>query len=113
MMLPGIIVFAAMNATVVEKMLSMQRLALLTGPAAGFLCCVLGALWVLRGANAGHERNGLALGIAVALVDLSLLIASGAPVGVLMITSVASRIAGGYCGGLLAKRRAPRLATAH
>ena len=35
MMLPGIIVFAAMNATVVEKMLSMQRLALCDGACGG------------------------------------------------------------------------------
>ena len=112
MMLPGMIVFASSNATVTEKMLTMQRLALWTGPAAGFLFCLLGAMWVLRGASAGHERNGLVLGIAVALVDLALLIASGAPFGALMIASVAGRIAGGYCGGLLAKRRAPRLAAA-
>jgi hypothetical protein len=110
MMLPGIAVFATLSATVTERMLSMQRLAVWTALAGGFLFCLLGAMWVLRGASAGHERNGLALGIAVALIDLALLIASGAPFGALMIASVAGRIAGGYCGGLLTKRRALRLA---
>ena len=50
----------------------MQRLAILTGPAAGFLACLLGGCGSAARA-AGHERNGLVLGIAVAIVDLALL----------------------------------------
>ncbi len=69
---------------------------------------MLGGWWVARGASRAHERNGVVLGVAVAVVDLALLIVSGAPFGVLMVSSVVSRVAGGYCGGLIAKRRAQR-----
>jgi hypothetical protein len=106
MLVPALTQFALLNATVTARMFEMQATALWSAPAAGFLFCLLGGWWVARGAGVAHERNGVVLGAAVAAVDLALLIVSGAPFGVLMASSVVSRVAGGYCGGLIAKRRA-------
>jgi hypothetical protein len=109
MIAPATITFMTLDATVTARITEMQSVALWAAPVAGFLFCLLGGWWVARGAVAGHERDGATLGIAVALIELVLLIASGAPFGVLYVTSIASRIAGGYCGGLIAKRRVQRL----
>jgi hypothetical protein len=109
---PGNIAFATLDATVTARILEVQRLALWTAPTAGFVCCLLGGWWVARRASADHERNGLVLGIAVAAIDLGLLIASGAPFDMLMVTSGAGRLAGGWCGGVLARRSVQRIAEA-
>jgi hypothetical protein len=108
MLVPALTQFALLKATVTARMFEMQATALWSAPAAGFLFCLLGGWWVARGAGATHERNGVVLGAAVAVTDLALLIVSGAPFGVLMASSVVSRVAGGYCGGMIAKRRAQR-----
>ena len=107
LLFPTLVAFATLKATVTARMFAMQDIALLSAPVAGFVLCLLGGWWVARGANTAHLRNGIVLGIAVAAIDLVLLIASGAPFGVLMTLSVASRVAGGYCGGAVARRRAP------
>ena len=112
MLVPGAILFESLDATTTGRMAEVQRLALWTAPTAGFVFCLLGGWWVARRASNAHEQNGLALGVAVALIDLALLIASGAPFGVLFVSSLASRIAGGYCGGVLAKKRARAVAGA-
>jgi hypothetical protein len=111
MVASGALVFAFLDATVTARIIEMQRVAFWVAPAAGFVACALGGWWVARRPGAGEDHNGLALGIVVAVIDLALLVASGAPVGVLTLTSVVGRIAGGYCGGLLA-RRASRAAAA-
>jgi len=103
MLVPAMVPFVTMKATVTARMFEMQDVALWSGPAAGFVFCLLGGWWVARGASAAHARNGIALGIAVAAVDLVLLVASGAPIGTLMASSVASRVLGGYCGGAIAR----------
>jgi hypothetical protein len=113
MMVPGNVVNSTLDATTTARILAVQQLALWTAPTAGFVFCLLGGWWVARRASAGHELNGLVLGIAVAAVDLGLLIASGAPFGLLMVTAPAGRLAGGWCGGLLAKRRATDQAAIH
>jgi len=102
MMLPAALAFFTVNATATARILEMQHVALWAGPAAGFVFCLLGGWWVARGAVAGHQHNGLALGIGVALIELVLLVASGAPFGALFVSAIAARIAGGYCGGRLA-----------
>jgi hypothetical protein len=104
MLVPSLMQFALLQATVTARMFEMQATALWSAPVAGFLCCLLGGWWVARGAGGAHERNGVALGSAVAVIDLVLLAISGAPFGVLMASSVVSRIAGGYCGGLVARQ---------
>jgi hypothetical protein len=108
MLAPALAQFAVLKATVTARMFEMQAIALWSGPAAGFLFCVLGGWWVARGARGAHERDGVILGAAVAVIDLTLLIASGAPFGVLMVSSAVGRVAGGYCGGMVAKHRAQR-----
>jgi hypothetical protein len=112
MLVPGLVQFATLNATVTARMLEMQATTLWAAPAAGFLFCLLGGWWMARGVEVAHERNGLALGVAVAVVDLALLLVSGAPFGVLVVSSFMSRIAGGYCGGVIARRRARRMSVA-
>ena len=107
LLVPALAQFAMLKATVTARMFEMQATTLWSGPVAGFLFCVLGGWWVARGAGVAHERNGVVLGATVAVIDLALLIVSGAPFGVLMASSVVSRVAGGYCGGMIAKRRAP------
>lgn len=104
MVVPAGLAFVLFDATVTARILEMQRLALWTAPTAGFVFCLLGGWWVARRPQAGEERNGLLLGVAVAAIDLALLIAAGAPLGALMVVSVVGRLAGGYCGGVLAAR---------
>ncbi len=113
MMAATIITFATFDATVRARIFEMQRVAVWAGPAAGFVFCFLGGWWVARGVGAGHERNGVALGVAVALIELVFLVLSGAPFGTLFVSAIAARIAGGYCGGRFAKRRASHLPGAH
>jgi hypothetical protein len=112
MLVPSVLQFATLHATVTARMFEMQATALWSAPAAGFLFCLLGGWWVARGIDVAHERNGVALGTAVAVLDLALLLVSGAPFGVLMVSSFLSRIAGGYCGGLIARGRARRMRVA-
>ena len=108
----AVVFFGARNATLTQRMIELQALGLWVGPIAGFLCCLLGGWWVARRVGVAHERSGIALGVAVAILDVLLLIVSGAPIGALMALSIAARIAGGYCGGRLARHRSARSAVA-
>jgi hypothetical protein len=99
------ILMASGGGTLVYQIMEAQRLAFWVGPIGGFLACALGGWWVARGTFADSERNGLILGVAVAVFDLVLLVVSGAPFGVLMALSAVGRIAGGYAGGWWAGRR--------
>ena len=105
MLVPSVLRFLTLEATVTARMFEMQATALWSAPVAGFLFCLMGGWWVARGVEVDHARNGVALGIAVAVIDLVLLMASGAPFGALAVSSFLSRIAGGFCGGVLALRR--------
>jgi uncharacterized membrane protein YccF (DUF307 family) len=108
----SVVQFATLKATVTARMFEMQASALWSAPVAGFLFCLLGGWWVARGVEVAHVRNGVVLGTAVAVSDLALLVVSGAPFGALMVSSVLSRIVGGYCGGKIALRRARRVRVA-
>ena len=99
------ILMASGGGTLVYQIMEAQRLALWVGLIGGFLACALGGWWVARGTFADSERNGLILGVAVAVFDLALLVVSGAPFGALMALSAVGRIAGGYAGGWWAGRR--------
>ena len=106
-LLPALL--ASGRGTLVYQIMAAQRLALWVGPIGGFLVCALAGWWVARlGPDA--ERNGLALGIIVAVLDLALLTLSGAPFGALMVLSAIGRVAGGYAGGWWAGRRLSALA---
>ena len=95
---------ASGGGTLVYQIMQAQRLALWVAAIGGFLVCALAGWWVARLAP-DAERNGLALGVIVAVLDLALLIVSGAPFGALMLLSAIGRIAGGYAGGWWAGRR--------
>jgi hypothetical protein len=110
MLVPSLLQLVTLPATVTARILEMQATALWSAPAAGFLFCLLGGWWAARGVQVAHQRNGVVLGAAVAVIDLALLLASGAPVGALMALSFLSRVFGGYCGGMLALRRAEKIA---
>jgi hypothetical protein len=110
LLVPGLVGFVTIKATVAARMFEMQAIAQWSAPLAGFLFCLLAGWWVARRASTAHARNGLVLGIAVAATDLVLLVASGAPFGLLMASSAASRIVGGYVGGAIARREMSRLA---
>jgi hypothetical protein len=99
------LLLASGTGTLVYQIMQAQRLALWVAPVSGFVACALGGWWVSRRASVDAERNGLALGVAVAGFDLVLLAVSGAPFGALMVLSVTGRIAGGYAGGWWAGRR--------
>jgi hypothetical protein len=101
-LLPALL--ASGGGTLVYQITEAQRLGLWVGPIGGFLLCTLAGWWVARRAS-DPERNGLRLGVTVAVLDLVLLVVSGAPLGALMILSVIGRVAGGYAGGWWARRR--------
>jgi hypothetical protein len=102
-LLPALL--ASGSGTLVYQIMEVQRLALWVGPIGGFFVCALAGWWVARRSLGDAERNGLALGVTVAVFDLALLAVSGAPFGALMLLSVIGRIAGGYAGGWWAGRR--------
>jgi hypothetical protein len=109
MLVPSLLQLATLKATITARIFEMQATALWSAPLAGFLFCLLGGWWVARGVGVAHQRNGLLLGASVAVIDLVLLIASGAPFGALMALSFVSRVFGGYCGGTIALLRARRV----
>jgi putative Mn2+ efflux pump MntP len=75
------------------------------GPTAGLLFCLLGGWWVARRLDSDRERNARAVGLSVAALDVGLLVYAGAPFAWFFVLSTAGRIAGGYLGGGLARRR--------
>ena len=101
-LLPALL--ASGGGTLVYQIMHVQRLALWVGPIGAFLVCALAGWWVARLAREA-ERNGLALGVIVAMLDLALMIVSGAPFGALMVLATIARVAGGYAGGWWAGRR--------
>ena len=84
-----------------------ERLGLWEGPISGLVLCVGGGFWVARGLEADQLRNGLALGLAAALVDVALLVGSSTPFQPVFLFSNLGRIVAGGCGGWLASRLHP------
>ena len=75
------------------------------GPISGFVLCILGGWWVARAAVPGSRFvNGLAMGIAAALLDLAIGLAISPAFSMLLIYSNAGRIVGGAIGGWIAAR---------
>jgi hypothetical protein len=83
-----------------------ERLGFWVGPIAGFGFCLLGGWWVGRNLSAFHVRNGLFLGISVAVLDITILILSGADFHPIFAVSNIGRVLAGLIGGWLASRSA-------
>lgn len=80
------------------------RLGAWVGPIGGALFTFLAAWWLARRVDVGAVAHGIALGALVALIDIALLVASGAEFQWLFVASNAAKIAAGALGGWLAKR---------
>jgi hypothetical protein len=77
------------------------------GPISGALSTGIVA-WMLARTASSPVQIGVALGVAVAVLDLglTLLAAQGTPFRLLFAVSALSRLAGGWLGGILAARSA-------
>src|SRR5262245_48304476 len=82
-----------------------QRLGAWVGPISGFVLCLAGGYWVARSAPAARIANGAAMGVAGAILDLTIAVSGGGALSVLLLGSNAGRIAGGSIGGWLASKR--------
>lgn len=83
-----------------------ERLGYWVGPIGGFVFCLLGGWWLARGAGSSAVRIGLLLGTAVAAIDTSILVASGADFEWIFVVSNIGRVVAGGLGGWLAGRSA-------
>lgn len=79
-----------------------ERLGQWVGPIGGAILCLWGGWWLTSNLSAGHVRNGLVLGAAVAVIDIALLVLSGAAFQVVFVASNAARLIAGALGGWLA-----------
>jgi hypothetical protein len=82
-----------------------EHLGIYVGPISGFVLCMAGGYWVARSAKPFYLGNGVALGLAGALLDLVIAAALGASLQWLLLLSNAGRVLGGFLGGLVAARR--------
>ena len=85
-----------------------KRLGLWVGPVGGFIFTLLAAWWVARGLQTPPLTNGIIVGVAVAAIDVSILILSGAGFDPIFAISNAGRVIAGLIGGWLAGRSATR-----
>jgi hypothetical protein len=85
-----------------EDKLLAARLGRWIGPLGGSLMCFLAALWVTRRLVAYQILHGILLGVAAALLDCGLLLASGAAFEWIFVVSNAGRIGAGAVGGIVA-----------
>ena len=74
------------------------------GPLAGFAFTLIGGWWIARSLANSQVLNGFALGVAVALIDISILVMSGAEFLPVFVYSNVGRIFAGSLGGWLAGR---------
>lgn len=74
------------------------------GPIGGFVMCLLGGWWVAKGLETNHIMNGLLLGVTVAVIDITILIASSEAFQTVFVISNIGRVIAGTIGGYLASR---------
>src|SRR6202158_2087856 len=80
-----------------------------TAPPGSFVMCFLGALWVSRRIESRFILHGWLLGVVAALIYVALTRAQPEPFA--YIVAHALKLAGGACGGFVARRRrSPSLA---
>ena len=81
-----------------------QQLGNWIGPGAGLLFCLAGGWYAGRSLHRGQILNGLLLAALVAVLDVTILIASGTPFRMLFVISNGGRLVGGAAGGWVAAR---------
>lgn len=81
-----------------------ERLGMWVGPISGFPLCLAGGYWVAKSVPHAGIANGTAMGIAGAVLDLSIAGLLGAGFSLLLLGSNVGRIFGGSIGGWLALR---------
>lgn len=83
-----------------------MRMGYWTGPIAGFLFTLLAAWWVARSLADGQLMHGIATGVAVAVIDIAILVASGTEFAPIFVISNTGRVIAGGIGGWLSSRAA-------
>ena len=81
-----------------------ERTGFWVGPLAGFAFTLMGGWWIARSLTNSQVLNGFALGVVVALIDISILVMSGAEFLPVFVYSNVGRIIAGSLGGWLAGR---------
>jgi hypothetical protein len=88
-----------------EAELFAARLGQWVGPLGGALMCFVMAVWVARPLESRRILHGAVLGALAALIDVSLLLVSGAAFQWVFVMSNVGRIVAGTLGGVVANRR--------
>jgi hypothetical protein len=81
-----------------------KRFGTFVGPIAGAATAFIFAIWVARPVKTGHLLHGFLLGLFIALLDASLLVAGSTEFQWLFVFSGLGRIVAGTLGGLVASR---------
>lgn len=81
-----------------------ERVGFWFGPASGVVLCIAAAFWVTRGLASGHVYQGVLLGVAAAVIDITLLVLGGAQFQPVFVFSNIGRVLAGAFGGWLASR---------
>lgn len=82
-----------------------ERVGVWLGPLAGFVLCFLGSWLLTRTLDSDRVPNGLALGIAVALIDIILLVVGGSGFRWVFAASNVGKVLAGYLGALMPARQ--------
>ena len=85
-----------------------QRTGSWFGPIAGFTLCLIGGWYVARRITSVQVLSGIVLGLAVAIIDGGLLVASESEFKMIFVLSNVAKILSGGLGGWFAGRSAAR-----
>lgn len=75
------------------------------GPIVGSLATFLFAWWACRKLQIGFLLNGTLVGVVVAILGITILVASKAPFHIIFVISYTCKIFAGLLGGVVAKNR--------
>lgn len=79
-----------------------RRLGFWVGPIAGFGYTLIGAWWIARKLGELQILHGVLLGVAVAAIDVTLLVLGGGEFLPIFVASNIGRVVAGYIGGWIA-----------
>jgi hypothetical protein len=83
-----------------------ERLGQWIGPIGGAAYCFIGGYWAARSAGASRILYGVLVGVVAALIDVALLVGSGADFQILFVASNLGRMMAGALGGWASNGRA-------